>query len=278
MLQRSPTYIVSLPGQDKISDWLRQRLGPKTAYSLTRWKNVLFGMGFYAYCRRFPEQAKKYLVKQVDRHLGKKVDVKTHFTPRYNPWDQRLCLVPDADLFEAIGNGSASVVTDRIESFTEKGIKLESGQELEADLIVTATGLKLKALGGIAFDVDGKRMQAKDTMVYKGMMCSDVPNMAFAIGYTNASWTLKCDLTSEYVCRVLNHMDEIGATICCPRKTDPSVTEEPLIDFSSGYVQRSIELFPRQGSVPPWKLHQNYALDLFMIRRGKVDDGAMEFR
>jgi cation diffusion facilitator CzcD-associated flavoprotein CzcO len=278
MLQRSPTYIVSLPGQDKISDWLRQRLGPKTAYSLTRWKNVLFGMGFYAYCRRFPAQAKKYLVKQVDRHLGKKVDVRTHFTPRYNPWDQRLCLVPDADLFEAIGNGSASVVTDRIASFTEKGIELESGQELEADLIVTATGLKLKALGGISLDVDGKRMQAKDTMVYKGMMCSDVPNMAFAIGYTNASWTLKCDLTSEYVCRVLNHMDEIGATICCPRRTDPSVTEEPLIDFSSGYVQRSIESFPRQGSVPPWKLHQNYALDLLMIRRGKVDDGAMEFR
>lgn len=277
MLQRSPTYIVSVPERDKIADWMRSRLPIGSAYALTRWKNVLFGMAFFAYCRRFPESAKKFLVGQVHKAMGSRVDVKTHFTPSYNPWDQRVCLVPDGDLFASIRDGHASVVTDHIETFTEKGIKLRSGEELEADLIVTATGLRLKFLGGLALTVDGEKIDPAKTMTYKGMMCSDVPNMAFAIGYTNASWTLKCDLTSEFVCRVLKHMDERGFAKCVPRRNDPSVREEPIIDFTSGYVQRALEYMPRQGSVAPWKVYQNYALDLITLRRARIEDGALEF-
>lgn len=276
MLQRSPTYIVSVPERDRIADWMRARLPIGSAYALTRWKNVLFSMAFFAYCRRFPEQAKKFLVGQVHRAMGGAVDVGTHFTPTYNPWDQRVCLVPDGDLFKSIRDGRASVVTDHIETFTEKGIRLRSGQELEADLIVTATGLKLKFLGGLQLEVDGQRVDPANTMIYKGMMCSDVPNLAFAIGYTNASWTLKVDLTSEYVCRLLNHMRDHGFTTCVPRR-DPAVSEAPLMDFTSGYVQRALSEMPRQGSVAPWKLYQNYAFDMMTLRRARLDDGALEF-
>jgi cation diffusion facilitator CzcD-associated flavoprotein CzcO len=277
MLQRSPTYVVSLPERDVIADWMRHRLPARSAYAATRWKNVTLGMAMYAYFRRFPERAKKFLVGQVRKQLGAKVDVGTHFTPSYKPWDQRLCLVPDADLFIALREGRASVVTDHIETFTEKGIKLASGQELEADLIVTATGLQLKFLGGMSLEVDGQSVLPEKTMTYKGMMCSDVPNMAFAIGYTNASWTLKCDLTSEYVCRLLNYMDAHGYTECCPRRNDPSVQEAPLLDFSSGYVQRALHKLPHQGSAAPWKLYQNYALDLLLMRYAPLKDRAMEF-
>lgn len=277
MLQRSPTYIVSLPARDRIANFLRARLPQRTAYSITRWKNVALTMGVYAYCRRFPAHAKHLLVRQVDKQLGGKVDVDTHFTPRYDPWDQRLCLVPDDDLFRTIREGAASVVTDHIETFTERGIRLRSGRELEADLVVTATGLKLKFLGGMSLDVDGRRVEPSATMAYKGTMLSDVPNLAMAIGYTNASWTLKCDLSSQWVCRLLAHMDARGHTVCVPRRNDPSIEERPLIDLTAGYVQRSVDEMPRQGSARPWKLYQNYALDRVILRHAPIADGVLEF-
>jgi monooxygenase len=238
---------------------------------------VLITMGFYAFCRRFPERAKKLLVGFVRRQLRGKVDVETHFTPTYKPWDQRLCIVPNGDLFEALREGNASVATDHIEEFTETGLRLRSGARIDADLVVTATGLKLKLLGGVAVEVDGKPIDLSKTMAYKGMICSDVPNLAIAIGYTNASWTLKCDLTCEYVCRLLNFMDERGYQQCVPRKNNPLLKEEPLIGFSSGYILRSIDKFPRQGSFAPWRLYQNYALDLLSLRHARIDDGVMQF-
>jgi monooxygenase len=277
MLQRSPTYIVSVPERDRIADWMRARLPSAHAYAATRWKNVFFSMAFFTYCRAFPENAKKLLIGQVRRRTRGKVDVDAHFTPSYKPWDQRLCLVPDSDLFQALHKGKASVVTDHIDTFTETGIRLRSGQELEADVVVTATGLNLKFMGGIEVEVDGKRMQPADRMIYKGMMCSDVPNLSFSVGYTNASWTLKCDLTSEYVCRLLNYMDKHGFTQCCPRQNDPSLVEEPILNFTSSYVLRAIDSFPKQGSRAPWKLFQNYALDRVLLRHARVTDDAMEF-
>ncbi|NLY93280.1 MAG: NAD(P)/FAD-dependent oxidoreductase [Myxococcales bacterium] len=278
MLQRSPTYIVSAPERDPVAAYLRDKIDPDAAYAITRWKNVLVSMALYTYCRKFPESAKKMIVGQVKKRLGDTVDVDTHFTPRYDPWDQRVCLVPDGDLFKAVKQGRADIVTDHIETFTEKGILLRSGRELEADIIVTATGLKLKFLGGVQIEVDGQPVDTSKTLIYKGMMCSDVPNMAFAIGYTNASWTLKADLASEYVCRLLNFMDERGYDLCCPRRNDPSLREEPLLDFTSGYVQRALDIMPKQGSFSPWKLYQNYVLDLVTFRRSRLDDRYMEFR
>ncbi len=277
MLQRSPTYVIARPDRDRIAGWLKGRVSLDTAYAMTRWKNVLLGMAFYAYCRRLPAQAKKVIVGQVRRQVSHRADLTAHFTPSYKPWDQRLCLVPDGDLFEAIRTGGASVVTDHIDTFVENGIRLKSGQVVEADIIVTATGLKMKFLGGVVIEVDGKHVDPAKTMTYKGMMCSDVPNLALTLGYTNASWTLKCDLTSTYACRLLNYMDEHGYTQCCPRQNDPAITEEPIIDFSSGYVQRAIDKFPRQGSAMPWKLYQNYALDLVLLRHAPVADRSMEF-
>jgi cation diffusion facilitator CzcD-associated flavoprotein CzcO len=275
MLQRSPTYIVSVPATDRIADWMFRKLPFGPAHSGARWKNVLLGMAFFQFCRRYPERAKRMLIAQVRKQLPG-FDVDTHFTPSYNPWDQRLCLVPDADLFRAIRDGSASVVTDHIDTFTEGGIRLKSGQELAADLIVTATGLKVRWAGGIAIAVDGRPVDAASTLVYKGMMTSGVPNLAFAIGYTNASWTLKCDLTSRFVCRLINHMNKHGYTSCTPRR-DPNVEALPIFDFSSGYVQRALEHLPRQGSVVPWRLYQNYALDLVTLQHGKVDDGTLQW-
>ena len=277
MLQRSPTYVISAPSSDDAANWLRDHLPEDVAYSMVRWRNILFFMGIFNYCRRYPESARRFLTERVRRAVRGRVDVDTHFNPTYAPWDQRMCLVPDGDLFKALREGRASVVTDHIETFTEKGIRLRSGQELEADLIVTATGLKMRFMGGIDVEVDGRRIQPNDTMVYKGMMLSDVPNLAFAVGYTNASWTLKCDLTSEYVCRLLGHMERHGFVQCRPRRNDPSVKEVPLIDFSSGYVQRALPMMPKQGSAAPWRLYQNYALDRVMLRRGRIDDPAMEF-
>jgi monooxygenase len=275
MLQRSPTYIVSLPGRDKVGDWLREHLPRGVAYSATRWKNVLFGMALYNYCQRRPEKAKKALVGLVKKSLGDAADVETNFTPRYDPWDQRLCLVPDGDLFEAIKSGKASVVTDHIETFTEKGILLRSGRELEADLVVTATGLKLKFLGGMALEVDGVPFEQRKALVYKGLMASDVPNLAFVVGYTNASWTLKADLVCEYVCRLLRHMDSHGKKICVPRRDDPTLREEPLMTLSSGYVQRAMADFPRQGDKGPWRVNQSYARDLVVFRHTPIEDGAL---
>jgi cation diffusion facilitator CzcD-associated flavoprotein CzcO len=277
MLQRSPSYIVSLPAEDPIASLLRRRLPARLAYTIVRWKNVLLTLLSFQLSRRRPAIAKALLRRGVERHLPPGYDIDTHFKPRYGPWHQRLCLAPDGDLFEAICSGRASVVTDRIDTFTERGLRLQSGAELEADLIVTATGLNLLALGGMPISVDGQAVDISKTLSYKGMMLAGVPNLAIAFGYTNASWTLKCDLTCEYVCRLLNHMREHGYVRCAPLNRDPSVTEEPFIDFSSGYVQRSIDQFPRQGSKAPWRLYQNYALDILSLRFGAVNDAAMQF-
>ncbi|HTD57963.1 MAG TPA: NAD(P)/FAD-dependent oxidoreductase [Solirubrobacteraceae bacterium] len=277
MLQRSPSYIVSLPSEDPIGKRLRRFLPAKLAAPILRWKNVLLTMASFQLSRRRPGLMKVLVRRALEKQLPAGYDIDTHFKPTYDPWDQRLCLVPNGDLFEAIGNGSASVVTDRIDTFTETGIKLSSGSEIEADVIVTATGLNLLALGGIELTVDGREIVLPDTMGYKGMMLGGVPNFAFAVGYTNASWTLKCDLTCEYVCRLLNHMDTLGYTQCVARNRDPSVRELPFLDFSSGYVQRSIDQFPKQGSKAPWRLHQNYALDILNLKFGSLDDDAMQF-
>jgi cation diffusion facilitator CzcD-associated flavoprotein CzcO len=265
-----------MPAEDRVANWLRRRLPERAAYALARWKNVLFGMFFYNLARRRPDIFKRMIAKGNRKQLGPGFDLK-HFTPQYNPWDQRLCLAPNADIFRAIRGGRASVVTDHIESFTETGLRLKSGGHLEADIIVTATGLVLKLMSGMRLSVDGSAVDLPRTLVYKGMMFNEVPNFAFAIGYTNASWTLKCDLTAEYVCRLLKHMDRRGYARCTPRVNDPEVKAEPIINFTSGYVRRAIDTLPRQGSKTPWRLHQNYVRDLSMLRFGRVDDGAMEF-
>jgi cation diffusion facilitator CzcD-associated flavoprotein CzcO len=277
MLQRSPTYIVSLPGEDPLAKVLRKRLPAKLAYSIVRWKNVATVSLSFMLSRRWPKVMKGLFLKGVERNLPPGFDISTHFKPRYNPWQQRVCLVPDGDLFNALRGGRASVVTDEIETFTEKGIRLASGQELEADVIVTATGLNMLAGGGAQLSLDGEDVDISKTLTYRGMMLSEVPNFAVAFGYTNASWTLKCDLTCEYVCRVLNHMDAHGYRSCTPRLRDPSVEPQPAIDFNSGYVVRAIQSFPKQGSKPPWRLYQNYALDILTIRRAALDDGVLEF-
>ena len=277
MLQRSPTYVVARPAEDSIANRLRRRLPIKLAYGLTRWKNVLLGMYFYQLCKRRPDRAKALILKGVRYFLGPDYDVERHFTPRYNPWDQRLCLVPDADLFRAIRAKQVSVVTDQIDTFTETGIRLKSGRELEADLIVTATGLALQLLGGMTVEVDGKAINPADTLAYKGMMYSDVPNFAVVSGYTNASWTLKADLVCEYVCRLLNHMQKNGLRQCTPRLDEPDMERLPWVDFSSGYIQRAVDKFPKQGARRPWRLHQNYAMDLMSLRYGSVRDKAMVF-
>jgi cation diffusion facilitator CzcD-associated flavoprotein CzcO len=277
MLQRSPSYVISLPAEDPIANFLRRVLPAKWAYGLVRWKNVLLTMLSFQLSRRRPGLVKAMLRRGQEKRLPAGFDIDKHFKPKYGPWDQRLCLVPDGDLFEAISGGRASIVTDQIETFTESGVRLASGAELEADLIVTATGLNMLALGGIEITVDGEEVELPRTMTYKGMMLSGVPNLALTFGYTNASWTLKCDLTCEYVCRLLNHMADEGYTQCTPRNSDPSITEEPFIDLTSGYVKRSIEKFPKQGSRAPWRLYQNYALDIFSLRFGSLADEAMEF-
>ncbi len=277
MLQRSPTYMVARPSRDKTANRLRRRLPLKLAYAMTRWKNVLLGMYFYQMCRRKPDKVKGLLLGGVRQMLGPDYDIDTHFTPRYNPWDQRLCLVPDADFFRAMRRGKVSIATDHIETFTETGIKLKSGAELPADLIVTATGLVLIPLGGVKLAVDGRAVDPAKTFLYKGMMYSDVPNLASVFGYTNASWTLKADLVCEYVCRLLNYMDRKGYRQCTPHNGDPTLAEEPWVSFSSGYIQRALAKQPKQGSKRPWKLYQNYALDLLSLRFGKVRDNAMTF-
>jgi cation diffusion facilitator CzcD-associated flavoprotein CzcO len=276
MLQRSPTYIVSLPGEDPIANFLNRTLPAKAAYAITRWKNVLVTTAFFQLSRRRPRFVKGLLRKGVMRELPAGYDVDKHFRPKYNPWDQRVCLVPDGDLFAAIKNGSASIATDTIDTFTESGIRLSSGEELEADIVVSATGLNLLALGGTELSVDGEPVEIPNTVGYKGMMLSGVPNMAISIGYTNASWTLKCDLTCEYACRLINHMDEHGYRQATPELA-PGTPTEPFIDLKSGYVQRSLDKFPKQGARSPWRLYQNYARDIVTLRYGAIEDEALVF-
>ena len=276
MLQRSPTYVVSRPSVDALAQRLRRWLPEGAAYRLTRWKNVLLTMYFYRLARRRPARAKAWIVAMARRALGAGHDVATHFTPRYDPWDQRLCLVPDADLFRALRSGSASIETDTIERFTAHGIRLASGRELAADIVVTATGLKLNALGGAAVEVDGRRIDVSQTMVWRGMMFGGIPNFASTFGYTNASWTLKADLTSAWVCRLLRHMDRRGAAVVVPQP-DPAVQARPLLDFTSGYVQRAAGVLPKQGASGPWRVAQNYLADLASLRFSRIDHATLRF-
>lgn len=276
MVQRSPTYVVSLPARDWIANWLRRNLPDRAAYTLSRWKNVAISMFYYRLARRRPEFMKRLIMKGAKAQLKPDFDTERHFTPSYNPWDQRLCLVPDGDLFRAIREGRASVVTDEIEIFTETGLQLASGEKLDADIIVTATGLKLRLMGGMELMLDGAPAELSKRFLYKGMMLSDVPNLAYSLGYTNASWTLKCELIARYVCRILNHMDRRGFTTATPR-VHGDIEEEPAIDFTSGYIQRALASLPKQGSRKPWRLYQNYALDTFSLKYGSVDDGTLEF-
>ncbi|MDI1242269.1 MAG: NAD(P)/FAD-dependent oxidoreductase [bacterium] len=277
MLQRSPTYIVTMPSEDKIANALRRLLPAKAAYAATRWKNVLRQMFFYELSKKRPSMMKNLIAKGVKNEIGEE-QLEKHFRPKYNPWDQRLCVVPDSDLFKSIREEKASIVTGEIESFTETGVRLTNGEQLDADIIVTATGLRLKIMAGMTLAVDGETVELSKKLAYKGMMYNDVPNLAQAFGYTNASWTLKCDLTSEYVCRLIHHMDAHGYSSCTPRLNDPTVTPEPALDFNSGYVLRALNDIPSQGSKHPWRLNQNYFKDVRMLRRGRLDDGTMEFR
>ena len=280
MLQRSPTYVVSRPDQDAIANFLRKFLPEKIAYAIIRWKYIKFQESFYHRSRTHPKQVKRMLLEMVRKELGADYDIATHFTPRYNPLDQRLCLVPNSDLFQSLKSGRASVVTDCIHTFTKNGILLKSGKELEADLIVTATGLNLVMLGGVEFTVDRQPVEFSQTYIYKGMMYSDVPNLVSIFGYINASWTLHADLVAEYVCRLINYMDDIKCCQCTPRLRDEdrNMSARPLIEnFSSGYIQRLMHLFPKQGDHQPWINSQNYQLDKKILRHGEINDGVMVF-
>ena len=280
MLQRSPTYVVSRPAKDAIANTLRKVLPESWAYELTRRKNTGLQQFMYKRMRANPEKAKEQLLTLARKEMGPDYDVDTHLTPDYYPWDQRLCLVPDSDLFNALKDGSASIVTDHIATFTESGIELESGDTLEADIIVTATGLNLVTLGEVDFVVDGSPVDFSDTVTYKGFAYSDVPNLASSFGYINASWTLRADLICEYVCRLLNHMDETGTVECTPRlrRSDESMERRPWIEnFSAGYIQRVLDQFPQQGDREPWINPQDYHHDKKMFRTAPVDDGVMQF-
>ena len=277
MLQRSPTYVISLPSVDRLAVLFNRMLPRTLAYGLARWKNVLRGYFLFWLARSRPKLVKSILLAQVKRALPPDYDVRKHFTPSYNPWQQRLCVIPDADLFAVLNKGSASIVTDHIATFTATGIKLQSGQEIAADIIVTATGLDLLAVGGIALVVDGKPVDIGKSVSYKGMMLADVPNLAYTFGYTNASWTLKSDLTCQYVCRLLNEMARLGVKQCTPVLGDKNIEKEKLVDFSSGYFQRALGRLPMQGKRRPWKLYQNYFLDIWTLRHGAIRDGTMRF-
>jgi len=272
MLQRSPTYVVSRPSRDRVADALRRVLPAKLAYRVTRWKNIALGTAFFRLAKWRPGKTRQRLLAMVRLQLGPDYDVATHFTPRYDPWDQRLCLVPDADLFKAIKAGTAAVATGTIDRFTTDGIRLSSGEELPADIIVTATGLRIKLVGGIALSVDGTAVSLAGRLLYKGMMVEGVPNMSFTFGYTNASWTLKADLTAGYVCRLLNVMRSRGMRQVTPTNDDLEMAREPFVDFTSGYVQRAAAELPQQGARKPWRVHQNYTRDLIALRHGSVDD------
>ncbi|SMB84430.1 flavin-containing monooxygenase [Deinococcus hopiensis] len=275
MLQRSPSYVAVRPLLDETAHKLRRWLPARAAHSLTRWRNVLTSILYYQVARKKPELFKQRLLQAAADRIGDGFDPR-HFTPSYQPWDQRVCAVPDGDLFEALRTGKASVVTDTIKTFTPTGIRLSSGQELLADIIVTATGLKLNVLGDIGFTLDGRPLDVSRTMVYKGMMLAGVPNFAYAFGYTNSSWTLKAELTADYVSRLLIYMDERGYEVVAPR-ADPSVEERPLLDFSSGYVARGAAALPKQGSRRPWQVYQNYLLDRYTIQLSPLNDGTLRF-
>jgi cation diffusion facilitator CzcD-associated flavoprotein CzcO len=276
MVQRSPTYMAVLPTRDRIADALRRWLPQRAAYALVRWKNVAFSMFTFQLSRRRPQTMKAMLRKGIRAHLPAGYDLGTHFAPRYDPWDQRLCLVPDADLFKAVSAGRVSIATDEIDTFTEHGLRLASGAELPADVVITATGLNLLAIGGLRLSVDGTPIDLPHTVAYKGMMLSGVPNFALTVGYTNASWTLKGDLVATYVCRLLRYLDRHGYASVTPLAPD-SDDLVPLIDLASGYVRRSLDQLPKQGPTAPWRLYQNYPRDVILMRHRSVADHGVRF-
>jgi cation diffusion facilitator CzcD-associated flavoprotein CzcO len=278
MLQRSPTYVLPVPSVDRLNLRLRRLFGEQAAYAITRRINVARTNAIYKLSRRYPQQMRRFIRwTNVKSLAGSAIDVDTHFNPKYDPWDQRLCAVPDGDLFEALKAGTASVVTDRIRTFTESGVELESGRELDADIIVTATGLNLQPMGGVDLLVDGEEVTLAETVAYKGLMLSDVPNFVFAIGYTNASWTLKVDLVCEYFCRLIAHADAHGNDVCVARLPEQRIELKPLLDFDAGYVSRSLDVLPKQGTQAPWHLAMDYRLDTKYLRHGPVTDAAMRF-
>ena len=277
MLQRTPTYIASVPKEQPLAETLRKWLPDSWVFRLIRWKQVLFQIYLYQLSRRNPQGLRKYLLGLVRKEMGPDYDVDTHFTPDYNPWDQRLCGVPDGDLFAAIREKRAEVVTDHIDQFNKEGIHLKSGKQLDADIVVLATGLNLKFAGGVQYSVDGKVLDFAEHFIFRGMMFSGLPNMAFTVGYTNSSWTLKADLTGQYVSRLLNKMARHSYTAVTPRLTG-EVEEMPLLDFDAGYVLRSRESFPKQGNRLPWKNYQNYIRDFIGLRLGRQNDDELEFR
>ena len=277
MLQRSPSYVVSAPGEDSWSQALNKIFPIRLTYFLIRWKNIFrTSLGFYL-SRKYPERVKDRLINLVREELGNDYDVEKHFTPRYNPWDQRMCLVPDSDLFNSIKSEKASVVTDHIDHFTENGILVKSGEHLEADIIVTATGIELNALNDIEVSVNNEKVEPHNRLSYKGMMLSGVPNLAFSFGYVNASWTLRADLTCEYVCRLLNRMDKLGVNTCIPQEDPTAIVDDEYIDFSSGYVQRALDRLPKQGKKAPWRNYQNYLKDIFLVRLFSLKDSTLKF-
>jgi cation diffusion facilitator CzcD-associated flavoprotein CzcO len=277
MLQRSPTYVLPLPARDALANRLRKLLGEERAYAVTRRKNIVRQLAFYRLCRRFPRLMRRVIRRINAHHLPASVPVDVHFKPRYDPWDQRLCVVPDADLYHSLHGGRASVVTDHIDTFTERGIRLRSGAELEADVIVTATGLNLLLMGGIELTVDGEAVTPSETVVYKGMMLSGVPNFALAVGYTNASWTLKVDLVCEHFLRLIAHAEAEGKDAFVPELADPEMPTQPLLDFQAGYVLRALEHFPKQGQGEPWHLAQQYFKDVAYLKRAPVTDDELRF-
>jgi cation diffusion facilitator CzcD-associated flavoprotein CzcO len=277
MLQRSPTYVVSLPAVDSVANWLRRHLPLSMAYRLTRWRNMVLQLIYFNAARAFPAATRERLLRLIREQLGPEYDL-SHFTPRYNPWDERLCVVPDNDLFAAINAGKVSIVTDHIDTFTEAGVKLRMGRELEADIIVTATGLELQFAGGADVSVDGRPIDIGKAVLYKGIMFSGAPNLAFVFGYTNASWTLRADLLAEYFCRLINFMDARDYVEARPKEPDPAIPVKPLGNLKSGYFKRAEELLPREGMKGPWRNPQNYAFDIFRFRFGTIDDGVLEFR
>jgi len=276
MLQRSPTYISSAPSEDKLANWMNEILPQTLAYKITRWKKIRIGQFFYKLARKYPKFMKGLLIKGVEKEMGEDFNAE-HFTPNYNPWDQRICLAPDSDFFLSVKSGKADIVTDTIEKITKTGIQLSSGKHLDADIIVSATGLELKFLGGISTTVDGKLINFAETVAYKGMMFSNIPNLTLAFGYTNASWTLKCDLSNKYFCRLIQYMDANGYTKCVPVQDDPELKLESFVDFNSSYILRYIDSYPKQGNKEPWKLKQDYYQDLKKLKNERVDDKIMKF-
>lgn len=277
MLQRSPSYILSLPAHDPVAQFLPRLLPATAAFRLVRWKNIVVSLAIYMLSRRAPNLARRLLRYATATNLPEGYAIDKHFNPRYRPWEQRLCFVPDSDLFQAISAGRASLVTDQIETFTEHGIHLQSGEQLDADIIVSATGLQMLALGGIHLTVDGTPVNPGQAFTYKGVLLSNVPNFAFSIGYTNASWTLRADLASTFVCRVLNHMDRRGYSTCRPICDPARLESKPLLDLTSGYVLRAAPGLPKQADQKPWLIRQNYILDMLTMKLGRIEDGILRF-